>query len=51
MRIAHFMPNMWLPGGMGQYIQRLSQAQHQAGHEIFFVDPAATTNQQAFGHL
>jgi glycosyltransferase involved in cell wall biosynthesis len=49
MRIAHFLPNMWLPGGMGQYIQRLSQAQHQAGHEIFFVDPAATTNQQAFG--
>jgi glycosyltransferase involved in cell wall biosynthesis len=39
MRIAHYMPYMWSPGGVGQYIRRLSEQQHQAGHEIFFVDP------------
>jgi glycosyltransferase involved in cell wall biosynthesis len=42
MRIAHYMPYMWSPGGVGQYIRRLSEQQYHAGHELFFIDPQVT---------
>jgi glycosyltransferase involved in cell wall biosynthesis len=54
MRIAHYMHYMWSPGGVGSYIRNLSQHQHQAGDDIFFIDPHVFTPNlpesiQAFG--
>jgi glycosyltransferase involved in cell wall biosynthesis len=38
MRIAHYMREMFEPGGIASYIRRISAAQKQLGHEVLFFD-------------
>lgn len=38
MKIGHYMPGIWDPGGIASYIRLVSTAQKEAGHEIFYID-------------
>jgi glycosyltransferase involved in cell wall biosynthesis len=38
MRIGHYMQGISDPGGVATYIRRLSQAQREAGHTVYFLD-------------
>ncbi len=38
MKIGHYSVGMWANGGIATYIRRISQAQRERGHEIFFFD-------------
>ncbi len=54
MRIGHYMPHMFEPGGIASYIRRVSDAQRAAGHALHFfdrTDPAAVaTHAHPAGH-
>ena len=49
MRIAHYAPKLWSPGGIASYVRRLGQAQAAFGDEVVYLsrfdesDPADTT--------
>jgi glycosyltransferase involved in cell wall biosynthesis len=38
MRIAHFMPNIWEPGGIASYIARVGAMQQADGHQVLYLD-------------
>ena len=38
MKIGHYAPNIWAPGGVASYIRRVSQEQKQLGHEVVYFD-------------
>src|SRR5687768_11180341 len=38
MRIAHYMRQMFEPGGIASYIRRIGAAQRALGHETLFLD-------------
>ena len=42
MRIGHYMRDLWKPGGISTYIQRLSAAQRDAGDSVVFLDVSPT---------
>lgn len=40
MRIGHYMRQMFEPGGIASYIRRVSAAQRETGHDVFYFDRA-----------
>lgn len=41
MRIGHYAPDIWTPGGIASYIRRLGAAQSARGHEVWYLDRRA----------
>lgn len=37
MRIAHYAPDLWAPGGIATYVDRLTTAQRSAGHDVLWL--------------
>lgn len=37
MRIAHFAPDIWSPGGISSYIRRVGDAQEKRGHNVRYL--------------
>lgn len=42
MRIAHYAPHIWDPGGVATYIRRLGTAQRDRGHTVAYLSPTRT---------
>ena len=37
MRIAHYVSDLWAPGGIATYVERLTTAQEHAGHDVLWL--------------
>ena len=44
MRIAHYAPRIWAPGGISTYIQRLGEAQSSQGHDVLYLGREEASN-------
>jgi glycosyltransferase involved in cell wall biosynthesis len=44
MRIAHYAPRIWAPGGISTYIQRLGAAQSSQGHDVIYLGREETSH-------
>lgn len=42
MRIGHYAPHIWAPGGIASYIRTVSAAQVSAGHEIVYLSNSSS---------
>lgn len=47
MRIGHYAPNIWAPGGIATYIRRLGYAQQAGGHEVYYLGRTAGNDPEA----
>lgn len=43
MRIGHFAPDIWAPGGIATYIRRLGEAQSRQGHDVFYLSQTSAS--------
>jgi glycosyltransferase involved in cell wall biosynthesis len=41
MRIGHYAPHIWAPGGIATYVRRLGDAQADRGHTVFYLSRTA----------
>jgi glycosyltransferase involved in cell wall biosynthesis len=41
MRIGHYAPQLWAPGGIASYVRRLGAALQARGHEVFYYSRLA----------
>ena len=44
MRIGHYAPQIWAPGGIASYVQRVGNAQVEAGHQVYYLTRAPGAN-------
>ena len=49
MRIGHYAPQLWAPGGIATYVRRLGVAQADHGHEVFYLSRDATGTDERVG--
>ena len=51
MRIAHYASDLWAPGGIATYVERLTTAQERSGHDVVWLCHAPSEGHSLDGRM